>query len=594
MSAINNAQQQIVSDLMAGFKTHKSQVLAWYTGSGKTNVFLKLCQALIEKNPSVKIGISSYLHMNIKHQTSVRASTILESHSVINACDTRYRDYEDENVYIFNPQTLYRRNDLPFRFDYLIIDEAHIGLKVGQGNSYFEKIITDHCSPNVKILAASATSWDILKNPLLENPKIHTRGMDIGVHEDGMLTDFDIHIERVELKTTKADFSRRGDLRSDFVQNNFELLKKVTVGKANLLIQKFPKRIGSKCLIIVPPGDQCGIAKAVAKSIGDEAVYLIGGNQTSGRDYRKEEEKGIIEDFRNNPERKYLVVVNKCQIGFDMPELTSTIDLTMTRNVGLLIQRWGRLARKQRGVTQKKHFFYAIDQSMLPEEAEWMLGTSIEFAMCKWDSAPANLRNRATRVFDLSAGAGEFSTNLSTLIRKYSGVDHESHRTVTFSEETAKPGTWNRELLIEEARKYVSRTELSENNRYVYNMLKKHFNDDLDDVFPRKNKAWTKQSAIAAVKTCTTRLEFKRKFAGAAEFLEKNGLIEEMNKRLPRAVREPWTVEEALEAARQYSQITKFRESYRAAYDLLRQEAEKQLYQVFNKRHQFKVGRKSA
>lgn len=50
-------QEKQVKELLNGFKEHRAQCLAWYTGAGKTNVFIEMCKREIDEFPEVKIGM---------------------------------------------------------------------------------------------------------------------------------------------------------------------------------------------------------------------------------------------------------------------------------------------------------------------------------------------------------------------------------------------------------------------------------------------------------------------------------------------------------------------------------------------------------
>lgn len=566
-------QEELVGSVLEELQVSRSAILACYTGSGKTNIFLEICKRLIKKNPQVRIGVSCYLHTTIKDQTLERAGLFLKETQYC-AIRSMNRDYEDTNVYFFNPQTLFWRPSIPFKFDYLIVDEAHAGMGFGSREKYFSKIIQDHCTPKVKILGVSATAWDLTGSPFLKEAKVFSRGMDQGLHVDHLLSDFDIHVERASIKMNRTDFSKKGDLKSNFIMQNFDLLKKVTVEKTLQVIKSKRALLGEKCLIIVPKGNHCEIAKTVATSLGASALYLIG-HETAWSHEDDEQEK--IREFRSNPKRKFLVVVNKCQIGFDMPELTSTIDLTMTRNVGLLIQRWGRLARKFERNGRPKNFFYMIDDSMLSEEAEWVIGKSIEYAMCHW-KLERKLKKHRVRIFNISEGKKEFSSSFSNLLGLYSGMDHKSIKKMSFSEETAPSGSWNREALIIEARKYKSRTELSTKNRYVYNRLKKFFETDLNEIFPLKVKSWTLESALDTLREETKkgnikhRRDAKNKFPGAMWLIQEKGFLKELDSLLPaesKGTKHSWTKEKVLRTAKECRNITELNRKYNQAYKKL-------------------------
>ena len=576
---ISDIQKQVVEDIHKKFKTYNKQILAWYTGSGKTNVFLALCSKLIKANPDVKIGVSSYLHVNIKNQTSERAKLFLRSHSVLKASLFDYD--EEESVFIFNPQTLYNRKPLPFKFDYLIIDEAHIG--GGIKNAYLSAILEKHCSDDVKLLGVSATPWEILQEGVFEDAYIHRRGMDAGLNEDGRITDFCINAEHVDLKTTPNAFTRKGELSSQYIRKNFEVVQRMCVEKVKAITKRYPRELGNKCLIIVPPGNHCGIAKKVAKTLGAGANYLIGGHALGGKFIEKMNEKEIIDDFRSNPKKRFLVVVHKCQIGFDMPELTSTIDLTMSRNVGLLIQRWGRLARKQQGSSEKKHYFYVFDNSLNPEHVEWILGTSVEYAMCRWTVAKSNrqLMRKSTDIFDVSEGKQDFAVDFSHLMKLYQGLIPARHKTIVFSEHTpVAMGHWTKAALLAEAKKYKSRTELSVMNSYVYRMLNLYHKDELEKIHPIKtlHGKWNLKNTLQLAKKCKSQKEFRIRYTGAYDWMLRNNHTGDLAKVFPSMSHgsahglgglPKWTVEKALATAKKYKNIKEFRSKENGAYQFL-------------------------
>lgn len=520
---VSAAQKKVAEEILVDFATYKSQVLAWYTGSGKTNIFLYLIKRLIEENPKVKIGVSTYLHTNIKMQTSLRTDDFDLDHHTIKTYD---RNYEDKNVYLFNPQTIWRRDDFPFKFDYLIIDEAHVA--TGELAKMFPKIKAKFLKPTTKILGCTATPWAVMGSKMFAGAKCHFRGIDRGFFEDKRISDFHINVERFNIKVRAIDISRKnGNLKSGFLKRSFKTIKESSIDKVDELLKHNKKKLGNKCLIIVNPGNFCDIAKSIKKRIGASALCLIDNSKAGGkREARMEEEKTILSQFRNDPKIKYLVVVNKCQIGFDMPELTSTVDLTMTRNISLLIQRWGRLARHFEGFNVPKNYFYVVDNSMTVEESEWLLGTSVEYALGSWE-IPKRTRDvyrRKTKLFDISKGERTYGIGFKSLMDKYIGQKHLSSREISFfKQDQVETNYWTRENLIAECKKYSSRTELSAKNRYIYKKMKKYYEADLNKIFPRKVKTWTIEKCLAEAKKYPSLNSFRRAEPSAFWRLEYEG-----------------------------------------------------------------------
>lgn len=561
---ISPIQSQVCDDIIKGWKTNPKQVLAWYTGSGKTNVFLEIARRLLEKNPKLKIGVSTYLHTNIKRQTVDRAKIFLKSYSSIES----YKPIpENSQVIFFNPQALFFRES-SVKFDYLFFDEAHIG--GGEESSYFTKILDEHCKPNVKLLGVTATPWNILEEYIFKGSMVHSRGLDKGLHEDKRISDFKINIERFDIETKESDYSRNDELTHSFMKKNFDEFTSNCVKMVKKLISNRKDKLGSKCLIIVPGGQNCEIAKRVADSIGKSAIYLIGGENVSGWKYAQENEDSKILEFKTNPKIKFLCVVNKCQIGFDMPELTSTIDMTMSRNIGLLIQRWGRLARKTEHNIIKE-YFYCIDNKLSTDLAEWIISKSVQYASCDWDISETKNRIKFTKSPVFGVYGNSNSISFSAMVNMRANINMYNHKTIVFSEETRAAGFWTCDKLANEAKKYKDRTELSAQNRYVYNLLKKHHNELLNEIFPIKNDIgkWNLEKVLNVARKCHNRSELKQKYGGAFGWAVTNGHLEDIDKILPNKNPPRWNKENAINAAMLYDSISEFKLRHSGAYDFL-------------------------
>lgn len=524
---INKVQAQAVKDILQEWKTNPIQILAWYTGSGKTNIFLEIVRQILLKEPKAKIGISCYLHVNIKNQVSDRASIFLKEWEVLEAKNTFKKK---KNVAIFNPQIFFKR-DPTHHFDYIIFDEAHVGGRDSDKKSggYFKKIVDDHCKPGVKILGVTATPWDLVGSSLFGMAHVHARGLDKGLHEDGRIADFNIHVEAVKVKVKDSDFSRSGELTKKYLRTHFNTLREYSIRSAIHLHRSKADKIGRKCLIIVPPGHNCAIAKDVAEALGDEALYFVGGAAMSGWQYSQLNESGKIEQFRNDPKIRYLCVVHKCQIGFDMPELTSTVDMTMTRNISVLVQRWGRLARKT-DVPGEKNYIYLASNNMEAVRAEWLINTSVNYATGNWgEKGRRKTKFERTPVFGYIPKQLGIGISFSEVLNKLTNLKSYTHTTISFAEETTPAGYWNMENMLNEARLYKDRTDMSVRNRYLYNKFLKRFPEELDKIFPIKNdlNKWNYEKSIAAIRKAKNKKEVKKKYSGALDWLFRNGKRQE-------------------------------------------------------------------
>ena len=493
MKAINEVQEKVIFDILKGFKRGRNQVLAWYTGSGKTNVFLEVVARILEKNPKARIGISAFLQKNIKDQTSDRAEYFLSEFHTMG----RKVNLKESNVFIFNPQLLYFRND-SMQFDYLILDEAHYGIE----GRYIDYLIETHCKPSVKLLACSATPYKVLRSERFQGADIYFRGTKEGLFEDGRLSDITIHIEKSEIVVSSDNYTRDFEVSSSFIRDNFEAFKESSLSKALSVISSKPT--GNKCLIICPSGGDKEIARLIGSALEGALVLVEGDN-----------EQVIIDTFKNNDFYQYLVVVNKCQIGFDFPDLTSVIDLTMTKNVDLLTQRFGRLSRKGRA---EKNYYLVVDGDLNAEYAELVVNNAILSAM----DLKYSMQEFKKREIPVFGGRSEISTQ--SMVDYFAAQELIPHKIMRMTQEILAANSWTLEKMVQECKKYKSRTELSVKNRYVYNEMLRFHKDTLLEVFPIKNVLgkWNDINVVEEAKKYRSKTHFRETARGAFDYIKRN------------------------------------------------------------------------
>tara|TARA_R110000822_G_scaffold83866_8_gene197211 strand:+ start:1323 stop:3443 length:2121 start_codon:yes stop_codon:yes gene_type:complete len=64
--------------------------------------------------------------------------------------------------------------------------------------------------------------------------------------------------------------------------------------------------------------------------------------------------------FKTESEYKVLIAVDRGRIGFDMPELFHIVDFTMTQNLDILLQMYGRLLRKSDLQKKKQKIYFKV------------------------------------------------------------------------------------------------------------------------------------------------------------------------------------------------------------------------------------------
>lgn len=64
--------------------------------------------------------------------------------------------------------------------------------------------------------------------------------------------------------------------------------------------------------------------------------------------------------FKTEDKYKVLIAVDRGRIGFDMPELFNIVDFTMTQNLDMLLQMYGRLLRKSNLQKKKQKIYFKV------------------------------------------------------------------------------------------------------------------------------------------------------------------------------------------------------------------------------------------
>jgi superfamily II DNA or RNA helicase len=372
-------QNDCVDDILSAFSKHRSVCLSWYTGAGKTNVFSEMCRTLIAANPKIKIGISAYLTREIKEQVTERLHEFgLGDATHMFTASAIYP--KDKNIYVFNPQTIFRKPP-EIHFDYFIVDESHVG--IAEDTTMLRGIVAKTCSKKTKFLLVSATPWDTLALDEFKGCPVLKRPLDQGL-KDGLITDFKFHAEAAQITFTPEDFTRQGDLGRTASQRNMAVLKSACIGKLKNLIGKYDKQLGRKVLVICPVGNFTEVPRAMAEQFGGLTFIqdrLL--DEVDGTVSHRSDQAHNLKRFKEDPSVRFLFVANKCQVGFDMQSLSSVVDLTMSRNIKILAQRVGRVARKNG--KQEKHYFYVYDQSLMKGRLEWLVSTMIDFSLGAYD-----------------------------------------------------------------------------------------------------------------------------------------------------------------------------------------------------------------
>jgi superfamily II DNA or RNA helicase len=541
-------QNDAVDNIISKFKTNKEVCLAFYTGSGKTNIFIDLCRKIILKNPHAKIGISSYLTTEVKMQTFER--TLRFGLEKVQCVRANMPLSDIANVFIFNPQAVYKRK-AEFKFDYLIIDECHAGLD--EDSIMLNKIVRSFANKDTKTLFVSATPWDTLNQERYSEMPVIKRSMNEGV-KDGRVADVEIFFEENQLEFKPDDFSRNGSLKDKAIESHHSVIKSMCVGKMKNIIKRYGDSIGKKVIVICPPGNSGEVARDMASEFGGH--YYI--QQNTYANFNSEDN---LDRFKMDDSR-FLFVIHKCQVGFDMPELETVIDLTMSRNIKLFVQRLGRVARSHKGLEKK--YFYVADKSLGMKRLEWLMGTAIDFSCGNfegWDTKtlkyrPLKLHSR----YDFR----ESSVRVSEIVRSIAKTDSVKNIFILQYTEAKPPKKRTIQMAIDEAKQYPSRHELFKQNPSLYKWFRVHGHmDALESVHPKSSVYiyWNEESVIDVMKKCKSRGEFHKEYPGASGWILAHSRQDLTKKYLPDSYNEKWvhkTIVDTLSTFKSWSDIRRY------------------------------------
>lgn len=555
-----NQQERVVREIVRNFRKEKTQCLAWYTGSGKTNIYIAICEQMLKKNPKAMIGVSAYLTTEIRDQIYQRFCQFGMADRTF-VIDSPVKQEKGSNIIVFNPQGMV--TDIPnVTFDLLIIDEAHVG--TDEHCVMLKKIMAKTCNKKTRLLLGSATPWDTLALKEFRDAKIYKRSLDQGL-KDGLITDFNFVAEEAMIDFMDEEFNRRGDLKAEVIQKKMKVLKSTCIGKMNHIIKKYDKQLGDKVVVICPPGNASEIASSMAKEFGGLAFLQRKSGlhkRDRGIDTREiEDTAGNLAKFQEDADVRFLFVVNKCQTGFDYKEMTSVVDMTMTRNVKLLMQRTGRIARKNGNV--EKNYFYVYDRALGPERLEWLIMTMVDLSMGNFDDIQTKtLKYRAqqspeTFVFKDSAKISEIIKALSD------SKNYTKRREIKFVQ-GASPRKFTAATAKMAMSKFKSRTEMWADDPGLYKWLRVNAKEIMDEFFPMKNHLgrWNEFTINKVLKEHRgmQRSAFKDKFGGAEYWINKNKRQDLYDKYLAKPTYDNWTAERAAKALKGLKKWTHVRQ----------------------------------
>ncbi len=411
MKILRNYQKEVINTLHKNIEDNKISVVGLCPNAGKTLISLRFIEEYLVKYPANKILMLCEGQDVLRKQNySVMYEDIsegvkfcrLDANNIVTYIEdgkevsTSLLDLNNFDVVITLPQTIDNK-ELPFKFDLVIVDEAH--------NRYFseqlQRVINNNSGCNQILMTGTPSSYiqsnleaeesnkelpfDLIIIPMVDiyygglklnekwfaNTSYYVSSTNISIDdikyldlyndEDELKRDvvlseedntliFDNAIEKLiteqikYLKESESIVSKATSLVNSFSNSfNFKNIAEITNNK---LIQQAINSLG-KTMWVCYSQD---FARLVHKKLVDLGINtLISISDNIGSDVN-------INIFQEDESVKCLVVVNRATLGFNMPELSNVVDLTGSRNLNRIYQLYSRITRVSKNSLNKRYF----------------------------------------------------------------------------------------------------------------------------------------------------------------------------------------------------------------------------------------------
>ena len=350
-------------------KNKSKVVLAAGTSSGKTWFITMLLNLFyMDSNNSKKKTLvipSSQTNLRSNFEDVVETFKPDFTYKVCTSCN-ELRDAlnSDIQVIICLPQTIARCLDSLPKLDKLILDEAHTW--------YFKKTlrsIVKKTKPIQQLLLTGTPSPFILRGGFHMH---YVPVMDL--YDEGLISNPEIHVVSSTYDFKEEDYQYSGELIKSSANkkalSSEESLRKVILGMIRKLknpikgtknLNRLTNDVGGrffnyldKTIIWVSSIKQADKFAQVLRTFkGMQNAVLVSHSEN-------DQDSLLMEKFKNDPDIKVLVSVNRGRLGWSYTELFNGIDFTMTRNLNTILQMLARLFRLSDNQPNKRKFFFKV------------------------------------------------------------------------------------------------------------------------------------------------------------------------------------------------------------------------------------------
>jgi len=311
-------QKKDLDEILSILDGEPIAVLACSTGYGKTIVAWKLIDELLSK-PKSRVLVLAHGRKEIRDNfaDSIGASgkkfVILdEAKKILKARRSR--------LVLTLPQTLKSISNDIGKFDYLIFDEAH---------QYYE----------ASMVQDMLMELDIKKHILLTSTHYTLNFPKVFCSRETLLKEGSTYDAKITMMPTR--FSP--DFYNDYTGGELTEKDSIPAPLAKSIIKLLN---GQKTMIIMHNIKSVSLIEKVLKK--SKIKYLVSHSYCDGKSSRLNKFK--IDDT------EVLVVVNRGNLGFDLPDLANVVDLTFSKNIERIEQIFGRVSRKSPKQIEKIYY----------------------------------------------------------------------------------------------------------------------------------------------------------------------------------------------------------------------------------------------
>lgn len=445
------------------------------------------------------------------------------------------------------------------KIDLLVVDEAHEFFFADTVQKIVRALkpkailcLTGTPSKFVYENKKCANSYNIVVLPLSEVPEEN-------------IADTKICVRPINSKISYSDFNDENDVNSKYSKDHSSNFVKECL--SDVSHKMYPLLIAARDV------KQAHVVRSTLANLGHKV-----GLSTAEDDF----ESVRIEQFKRG-EIDILVVVRRGILGFDMPEMKTVIDMTLSRNINRMYQLFARVLRvSSTGI--KKEFIKISPKSIL---GSYKLATNamLHLGCREWISLYDGKSINDLNLIDFegsgggrSGGRGEYisldndpNTGLEVSLNFLKNQAKTGRFTVRISEVRKRIGEisrtmWTLDSCIEDAKKYSRKVDWHRSVNSGYHTASK--NGWLEECCKHMNNrnSWTLENCKKIAKKFKTRTEWCKKSGSSYGTARNNGWLEQCCKHMTLLKKLSWSFEDCVLDAKKYKSRVEWQKNSSSAY----------------------------